>query len=276
MDESKATHLHTMGYVDLEIDTSAKAIHCRYFGPHDEEVANDEVKNLESPRLIFTHGAGGTLTSPGIANFASGFGSRLPILCFQGNMNLNSRVSLFASVIRDQSFDSAVGGRSMGARAAIMAATPDTKYLVLVSYPLQGGKRLRDQILKDIDASKEVLFVIGDNDKMCNLAKLEQVRQKMACKSWRIVVEGADHGMDIRPKQATENVGIQIGETVARWIESHDDQAREARIFCDEDGKAEWTGWSSQTSPMSTVPSASPPVSEQKKSSTKRKRSVKP
>ncbi|KAL8858226.1 MAG: hypothetical protein Q9178_005238 [Gyalolechia marmorata] len=195
------------------------------------------------PILIFTHGAGGTLTSSAIANFSTGFSRHFPVLCFQGNSNLASRTRMFSAVINDRKSSSCLGGRSMGARAAVMAATAETKCLVLVSYPLHTGKQLRDQLLLDIDPSVKVIFISGDKDSMCDLARLEEVRSRMRCQTWRVVVEGADHGMDVKPKKFTEAIGVKTGEVAANWIEDVNDRRREGRIFYDDDGKVEWTGW---------------------------------
>ncbi|KAI4228496.1 MAG: hypothetical protein L6R36_001609 [Xanthoria steineri] len=208
------------------------------------------------PLLIFTHGAGGTLTSPAIANFSAGFSRQLPILCFQGNSNLGSRTKMFSAVIEDQKTPTSLGGRSMGARAAVMAATEATKHFVLISYPLHTGDQLRDQILLDISPSVKVIFVSGDRDSMCDLTRLNVVRSKMRCQTWRIVIEGADHGMDMKPKKFTEAVGIKTGEVVAEWIKQSDHTRREGRIVCNDDGQVEWTGWMTASPGSMTLPEA--------------------
>ncbi|KAL8671552.1 MAG: hypothetical protein Q9168_003937 [Polycauliona sp. 1 TL-2023] len=195
------------------------------------------------PCLIFTHGAGGTLASPAIANFSAGFLLHSTIVCFQGNSNLASRTKMFSAVIAQQRAPASLGGRSMGARAAVMAATEKTEFLILVSYPLHTGDQVRDQILLDIRPSVKVIFVSGDRDSMCDLARLDEVRSKMKCRTWRIVVEGADHGMDVKPKRLTAAVGARTGQAVAEWLNSHDYNRREARICCDEDGEVQWMGW---------------------------------
>lgn len=121
----------------------------------------------------------------------------------------------------------------MGARAAVIAATElhtqvqeqqrgqetgvEAK-LVLVSYPLQGPKDVRDQILLDLPEGFEVLFIVGDRDAMCPLELLDEVRAKMRGKSRVVVVRGADHGMDVRPKSQTREVGEETGRVAARWL----------------------------------------------------------
>lgn len=237
--------------MELSIPCSPKDIYCVLSSPITQSIgsANDEIKEKEKlpgPALIFTHGAGGTLTSDSVANFSYGFSSLLPVLCFQGNMNLKSRVKMFNAIMEDQNFSACLGGRSMGARAAVMAATGNTTHMVLVSYPLHTAKEVRDQILLDLSSSVKVIFVAGDGDSMCNLDSLEEVRGRMNCKSWRIIVEAADHGMSVRPRAATEEVGRLVGTIVARWLGECNDKQREGKITWNaEVGKAEWSGWTS-------------------------------
>jgi hypothetical protein len=213
------------------------------------------------PALIFTHGAGGTLHSDAILNFRTGFGRVSPITCFQGNMNLVSRVKMFDAVISEQARSkpvTALGGRSMGARAAVVAAKgrEEVKYLVMVSYPLHTGKGdLRDEILLEIEEGVKVLFVVGDRDTMCDLERLEEVRGKMGAESWRVVVEGADHGMTVKPKAGTEAVGELVGKVVAEWLRDcdlgkHEGKEREGRRRWNEDDKHKesWSGWEGEPS----------------------------
>ena len=200
--------------------------------------------------LAFTHGAGGTLQSDAVANFTHGFASHSPqssILCFQGNMNLKARLKMFSEVMASDlnaKIPRCLGGRSMGARAAVMAATETTTHLVLVSYPLHTARETRDQVLLDLSASIKVIFVSGDRDEMCNLERLEEVRGKMKCKTWRVVVENADHGMNVKPKAGTREVGRKTGDVVAMWLK-FSDNCREGRIAWNPDEEmAQWSGWS--------------------------------
>ncbi|KAI4244970.1 MAG: hypothetical protein L6R42_010314 [Xanthoria sp. 1 TBL-2021] len=163
---------------------------------------------------------------------------------------------MFSTVISDQKAPTSQGGRSMGARAAVMAATEETKHLMLISYPLHTGDQVRDQILLDISPSVKVIFVSGDRDSMCDLTRLDEVRSKMKCQSWRIIVEGADHGMDMKPKKPTQAVGIKTGEVVAGWIQANDDSRREGSILCDEGGEVKWTGWEGAEEAMADSPKA--------------------
>ena len=196
------------------------------------------------PALIFTHGAKGTLTSDAMVNFSLGFSTSSPILSFQGNMNLKSRVKMFNAVM-EHHMCSCMGGRSMGARAAVMTAAENTLHLVLVSYPLHAGDQMRDQILLDLPSSIKVVFIIGERDSMCNLEKLETVRDEMKCKSWRVVVKNADHGMNVKPKVATTEVGKLCGNVAAKWLSNcSDEEHREGVISWDDETQtAEWSGW---------------------------------
>jgi predicted alpha/beta-hydrolase family hydrolase len=200
-----------------------------------------------SPTLIFTHGAGGTLSADAVVNFCTGFSSSLPILAFQGSMNLKARTKGFHACIDELTSNQVttirkkqekkaeenrllLGGRSMGARATIIAASAyiaernDSKnglnvQLVLISYPLQGPKQdLRDQILLDLPRSVSVLFVIGDRDAMCPLDLLKKTRSKMTATSQLVVVRGADHGMNVKPASATKEIGEETGRVAARWV----------------------------------------------------------
>lgn len=227
-------------------------IHCHY------SAANLEHLHSTSPTLIFTHGAGGTLQADAIVNFVNGFVStpeNPTILCLQGNMNLKSRVKMFTAVIDAGSTEPEIevtttarclGGRSMGARAAIMAATDETTHLVLVSYPLHTDKEVRDKILLDLLENMKVVFVSGDHDSMCDLKRLEGVRKEMRCKTWRVVVQAADHGMNVKPKAATKAMGEATGTVVADWLASCDDNLREGKVAWDAEKEiAQWSGWSS-------------------------------
>lgn len=157
----------------------------------------------------------------------------------------------------------------MGARAAISSASDQTQHLVLASYPLHTNKETRDQALLDIHQSIRVLFISGDHDSMCDLAKLQGVRKKMRCLTWRIVVEGADHGMKVKPKHTTTETGNKAGELVAAWLENSDSTRREGRIFCNQEGKVEWTGWGSEPPGPRAVKETAPKA----KQSSKRPRS---
>ena len=246
MDESHQAIQRT-----LEVPFPPKPpIRCLHSAKHADDLSRSKTN------LIFTHGAGGTLEADAVVNFTQGFISnnrRPSLLAFQGNINLTSRVKMFSAILEAhedslkeelQVSPAHLGGRSMGARAAIKAATDGTTHLVLVSYPLHTGTEVRDQILLQLPIPIKVLFVSGDRDEMCDLKRLESVRMQMKCQTWRIVVQGADHGMNVKPKSATQEVGRMTGDLVATWLDSCDENVTEGTIFWDPaDSVAKWSGW---------------------------------
>lgn len=186
----------------------------------------------DSTILIFTHGAGGGIDNPATALFCEGYGELNPVTCFKGNMNLTSRVKYFETVLANlqaeeprQSF--AVGGRSMGARAAAKIAKnhDEVKKLVLASYPLISAKGdRREQTLLDLDETKQVLFIIGDRDNMCPLSDLRDVQRRMRAKSTLLIVENGDHEFNLTGLKGFEKIqAVQsqrklAGTRAAEWI----------------------------------------------------------
>jgi predicted alpha/beta-hydrolase family hydrolase len=227
----------------IDSELVKKPIVCHHYNSTTQE------KPPEDPAtFIFTHGAGGTLSAPAVVNFCTGFSSTSPtrLLAFQGSSNLSARVKAFQAChehLRREAKGVVFGGRSMGARAAVMAATEllaersyeSTVRVVLVSYPLQGPKDVRDQILLDLPGGVEVLFIVGDRDAMCPLALLEEVRGKMRAKSRLVVVRGADHGMNVRPASRTKELGEETGRMAARWLSRNIESERETLYVGEED-----------------------------------------
>ncbi|KAF2823931.1 hypothetical protein CC86DRAFT_61998 [Ophiobolus disseminans] len=190
--------------------------------------------------LIFTHGAGGTLSAPAVVNFCTGYSASQTVLAFQGSMNLASRVRGFHAAVEYQwskamdadrgTRELVLGGRSMGARAAVVAVGEalsgegrgdwrDVK-VVLVSYPMVGPKGdLRDEVLLGLPARVSVLFVVGDRDAMCPLDVLDGVRGEMEATSQVVVVRGADHGMHTKPAGVEKETGEETGRIAAEWLE---------------------------------------------------------
>lgn len=143
-------------------------------------------------------------------------------------MNLAARVKGFHACISHLQLEKqhlTLGGRSMGARAAVIAGTEvlgsgdgeRELSLVLVSYPLKGPKDVRDEILLELPASVRVLFVVGERDAMCPRDLLEETRGRMAARSRLVVVRGADHGMNVAGKGEMERLGVEAGKRAAAW-----------------------------------------------------------
>jgi predicted alpha/beta-hydrolase family hydrolase len=215
-DQRSSSTLRNYTTLTITHDLVKKPIECHQYTPTPSPSA-------PSPTLIFTHGAGGTLSADAVVNFCTGFSTSLPVLAFQGSMNLKARTKGFHACIDELTSNQVttvkkkkegraeenrllLGGRSMGARAAVLAASESiaehndgkdgsSVQLILISYPLQGPKQdLRDQILLELPRSVSVLFLIGDRDAMCPLDMLNETRSRMTAKSQLVVVRGADHG----------------------------------------------------------------------------------
>lgn len=244
-----------------------KQITCERRVPTISDGSNNST-NHAPHTLIFTHGAGGGITAPSTSDFATGFSSLAPIVCYQGTMNLTNRIKYFHIVIENEkkhtqtttSGEVVLGGRSMGARAAVLTALERREKmsekekigaLVLVSYPLMAGTKgekreeeRREKILKDLDEGMDVLFIVGDADAQCPMEMLEEMRGVMRARSWVCVVEGADHGMGMKPNKAAEDMRRKTGEVAARWLEERHDEARDSTISWDgESGEIVYSGW---------------------------------
>lgn len=134
----------------------------------------------------------------------------------------------------------------MGARAAVLSVTPQTEKLVLVSYPLEGGQE-RAQILIDLREDVEVLFIIGEKDQLCDLVALQRIRGEMKCRSWLIVVKGADHGMSVKPKSKSQEVVQRTGQAAAEWIKNRVADTECEIYFDGEEGVVRQSGWSASS-----------------------------
>jgi len=238
-----------------------KPIECHQYTPTPSS-------STPSPTLIFTHGAGGTLSADAVVNFCTGYSSSLPVFAFQGSMNLKARTKGFHACIDELNSSQKtarkgakkntagsktllLGGRSMGARAAVIAASEhlaslDDKereevsiQLILVSYPLLGPKDvMRDQILLDLPKTVRILFISGDEDAMCPIDTLNETRDKLTAKSQLVVVTDGNHGMHVVPASRTQRVGEETGRWAARWVQG---EPMDDEVFIDElEGEEEW------------------------------------
>ncbi|KAB2100473.1 hypothetical protein AG0111_0g11329 [Alternaria gaisen] len=176
---------------------------------------------------------------------SGGYSRSLPVLAFQGTMELQARIKGFHECIDqlDLKLNAGgtgntllLGGRSMGARAAVMAASEylakkDNSeaeamavQLILTSYPLgsedyvRNEEDVRNRELLDLPGTVEILFIVGRDDTMCPLSLLNSTRTMMAAKSKLIVVRGADHGMNVTPAHLTVDLGEETGRWAARWV----------------------------------------------------------
>ncbi|KAI7279770.1 hypothetical protein KC345_g5158 [Hortaea werneckii] len=216
---------------------------------NDKSIVCERRGEAGRPSLIFTHGAGGGLANPATSEFANGFAEKAGIVSFQGTMNLQSRIKTFNAVMLHEQFDTALGGRSMGARAAATAAIEEnhsTKTLVMVSFPLVGGKNKesREQTLLDLPKDMDVSFVSGSKDAQCDLTELNDVMSKMDARSWLICVEEADHSMSWKAKSSIQEMRRLTGRLAAEWLCDRDVNARRCTVSWNEEAaEIHCSGW---------------------------------
>jgi predicted alpha/beta-hydrolase family hydrolase len=111
----------------------------------------------------------------------------------------------------------ALGGRSMGGRAASMAVADglEASALVFLSYPLHPAgqpEKLRDEHLPAVPCP--MLFVQGDRDALCDLALLRPVIDRLGKRAELAVFAGADHGM----RRAAD---VEIARVVVDFLSRH-------------------------------------------------------
>lgn len=137
-----------------------------------------------------------------------------------------------------------IGGRSMGSRTAATLATnhPETKAVVLVSYPLFNNGECREQILLDLPARLDVLFILGSKDPMNQCQKFEEVRARMKARSWVCIVQGAAHMMDMVHDHATKDMRRQSGRVAAEWLQNRD-PSKTFSVIKMQEGKAVVFPW---------------------------------
>ncbi|KAJ8612790.1 hypothetical protein MRB53_037261 [Persea americana] len=206
---------------DAKNETEVK--HQDFTIEHNDKSIICERRGSGNDKLIYSHGAGGGLNTPATIDFAEGFAQHGSVVSFEGTMNLRSRVKSFKAVI-DEIKCQAIGGRSMGSRAAIMARSDQV--LILVSYPLV-AKTIRDQLLLDLP-KVDVLFVIGTNDKMCPIDELNKVREKMKATSWLLQVV------------ATTAMRHATGSAAAKWLEQRPSAFEGTLEWSGEEPVVEW------------------------------------
>ncbi|XP_052223439.1 testis-expressed protein 30-like isoform X2 [Dreissena polymorpha] len=149
-------------------------------------------------------------------------------------LNLAYRIKVYMAVLEyvvSQIVDVkswVIGGRSMGARAAVgvandIAGIPlDAKVagVVCISYPLHpkgDTASLRDGPLKE--CVKSLCFISGTRDEMCEKCLLEKVLQNV--KTFNVNwIDDANHGLSLRKKakgdQQTQIEQI-MKETIVNW-----------------------------------------------------------
>ena len=205
--------------------------------------------NSPEPDFIFTHGKGSRLDNPAIMAFVQGFARNYTVLAFEDVRDMTERVSTFRSLMNSYPSATAVGGRSMGARASCRAAVySHIKKLIFFTYPLTRGLSERYEELLALDAETDVLFIIGDSDPMAIELLLNPLRQRMRARSWWIKVIGADHAFWFDPPETRDGICNVAGQIASMWIVdgNRDPERTELTLKYDPTPgiqQVTWTGW---------------------------------
>ena len=205
--------------------------------------------------LIFSNGPEDAKNPDTITSFTRGFvglSSRPALLFFQGKVDLDTTTHMFDAIFKagrllahENLYPSprCLGGRGIGAIAAARAVTEETTHLVLVGYPLQAEGGARDDLLRDLPASINVLFVSGSLDGGCE--ELKSVCKELKCQTWKIVIQEANNALKFDSSETgTQEVAKMIGAVIARWLESCNEEMQDGKIVWNPDeGVARWSGW---------------------------------
>ncbi len=193
--------------------------------------------------VIVAHGAGNDMEHPLLAAFTDGLaGAGYPALRFNfpykerglklpdPPATLEDTWSAACSVFREEAGITpsrvVAAGKSMGGRIAsrmVAAGTLSVQGLIFLGYPLHppdDPSRLRDAHLHRIGVP--MLFFAGTRDRLCDLAKLQTVLEKLPAPWTLEVIEGGDHSFDL-PKAmgiAQSDVFARIVKTSVQWLEA--------------------------------------------------------
>lgn len=114
-----------------------------------------------------------------------------------------------------------VAGTSMGARVAARASSdPDMAAIVALGYPLH--PRFRPEVRNPPEwpmILKPALFVQGDHDPFCDLARLEEELARLTQPHDLVVVRNSGHSFE--PIGMKRDTLPEVWEAVRSWIEAH-------------------------------------------------------
>jgi dienelactone hydrolase len=239
------------------IDYSSKPSNDNINGPFEVpfngKIIPAERKSCRSgskPLMLWTHGAGGGLNDDATQGFANGFAELAPIVVHEAQSNLENRVACYKAMTEHEGYATYIGGRSMGSRTAatLATSTPETKAVVLVSYPLFNNGECREQIMLDLPARLDVLFILGSKDPMSPCKKFEEVRARMKARSWVCIVQGAAHMMNMVHDHATKDMRRQSGRVAAEWLQNRD-PSKTFSVIKMQEGKAVVFPWEHNETP---------------------------
>ncbi|XP_072031132.1 LOW QUALITY PROTEIN: testis-expressed protein 30-like [Amphiura filiformis] len=220
-----------------ELVTLQKDIHIPFGDKIIESTISTQKKAAPTGGVILTHGAGGDMNTaelPQVANHLSELGFACARFTCKG-LNLKYRVKVFKAVVEhfmktEKWSWFIIGGRSMGARAAVSTANelfsdddepgkPDIKGVLCLSYPLHPPKdvnKLRDDILHS--CKLPMFFVSGTEDVQCEKVLMENTLKNKTnvTMHW---LEGGDHGLHVKGRDKLMTLG-EICEVVGGWCKT--------------------------------------------------------
>ena len=202
-----------------------------------------EKKTMRGTGVIAAHGAGNDMAHPLLVAFTDGLaGEGYPALRFNfpykekglklpdPPATLEDTWSAACRAFREETGIApsriVAAGKSMGGRIASQMAAGGRmplQGLIFLGYPLHPAddpSRIRDAHLYRIRVP--MLFFAGTRDRLCDLAKLQTVLEKLPAPWTLEVIEGGDHSFDL-PKAmgiAQSDVFARIVKTSARWLEA--------------------------------------------------------
>ncbi|HEY2387819.1 MAG TPA: alpha/beta family hydrolase [Candidatus Binatia bacterium] len=182
--------------------------------------------------LALTHGAGGTMDTPSLRDYADAMAARgVRVVRFNLPYVEAGRKSPgpaardqacwrdVAAALRAEARTLVLGGRSYGGRMASHVAADGAPCdgLVFLAYPLHPpGKpeQLRDGHLGGI--AVPMLFLQGTRDAFAEPALLERTIARLP-RATLHRIEGADHGHKVRGRAAAEVVA-ELADVTTRWL----------------------------------------------------------
>ncbi|KAI5621437.1 testis-expressed protein 30 isoform X2, partial [Silurus asotus] len=198
--------------------------------------------------LILAHGAGGNMNLKSLMSLARA-AAMSGLLCLRftcKSLNLAHRVRAYEAVVvymkTLKSFplnNVFLGGRSMGARAAVALGRQlcvkkevNVQGLLCVSFPLHPPGQTHAHVKRSEDLRAlfhiPVLFVSGTADNMCKRVKLvfspqqllEHVVEDMESPCSLHWVEGANHGLAVKGR-TEDSVLDEVNSQIITWILKH-------------------------------------------------------
>jgi len=198
------------------------------------------------PIVLFAHGAGAPSSSPWMQAWTRRLGTLGEVVAFdypymRAGRKAPDRLPALIEAHRAALMGARerlgrqrpflLAGKSMGSRVGCHLAnelqhTGDAPAaLVCFGYPLRAGRTgaLRDAVL--LELRSPILFLQGARDPLCDLAELEQLRGRMTAPSALHVVEGGDHSLALRSRDAAqgrqEASDDAVLEAVQRFLVAH-------------------------------------------------------